>query len=350
MNHLAKLTHYQEEVEKLANGESVVPRRIQIDPVAFCNHDCPFCTYRYTRDADMNALFDLKDIIQFPKMLEIFDDCVALGVKAVEITGGGEPSLHPHFSEMLTELNSRGLKIGLITNGSWRDNQFNRAIDELKKAEWVRFSLDAATPQTHRITHASKRGDFERAIKVIKALVGNEVTVGISFIVQKQNKHEIEAAHQLATELGVDYIRFGGVVFEGERIESIELSINEHQETAALIKTLQDSSTIEVVDNFTNRSCTEFVRYTPGDRCYYAYLANTIGADGRLYPCCIWKYRPKGVIADLNEMRLSEVWNSDIIDRFFGNFDISNNCTRCYLKDKNDFMHGITQITHVDFI
>ena len=97
MEHLIKLAHYQKELEQFSNNELVIPRRVQIDPVAFCNHDCSFCTYRYTQDDDMNALFNLKDIIPLRKMLEIFDDCVELGVKAVEITGGGEPSLHPHF-------------------------------------------------------------------------------------------------------------------------------------------------------------------------------------------------------------------------------------------------------------
>ena len=340
MNHLRKLSYYHKELSQFqAADELIIPRRVQIDPVAFCNHDCSFCTYRYTRDEDINALFNVKDIIPLPKLLEIFDDCVELGVKAVELTGGGEPSLHPHFGTILSELNARGLQIGLITNGSWRDTQLEEAVSELKKAEWVRFSLDAATPETHRVTHASKRRDFERALHAIQSIVGSEATVGISFIVQKQNMHEIEAAVYLAEALKVDYIRIGGVVFEGDQsIASIELTPAEHTDVVLLIAELAGTVDVEVIDNFSNRSCTEFQRYAPGDTCYYSYLGTTIGADLRLYPCCVWKYRPDGVIADLNHIGFADAWRSGAIDKFYKNFDIAQRCTRCYLKDKNDFI------------
>ena len=352
MQHLIKLAHYQKELAQFRNSELVIPRRVQIDPVAFCNHDCQFCTYRYTRNEDMNALFNLKDIIPLSKMLEIFDDCVELGVKAVEITGGGEPSLHPHFTTMLSELNARGLEIGLITNGSWRDTQFESAVRALKKAKWVRFSLDAATPETHRITHASKRGDFERALNAIKAVTSSNIMVGISFIVQKQNMPEIVDAVRLAEKMRVNYIRFGGVVFEGERIENIELSLQEHAETAELIHRLSESSTVEIIDNFSTRSCTDFQRYMPGDTCYYSYLGTTIGADLRLYPCCVWKYRPDGVIADLNRIGFAEAWRSGVIDTFYKSFDIAQQCNRCYLKDKNDFVASLLDrnVRHINFV
>ena len=353
MNHLVKLSRYKKELAQFKKGELVIPRRVQIDPVSYCNHDCQFCTYRYTRDADMNALFDLKDMIPYPKFIEILDDCVELDIKAIELTGGGEPSLHREFVDILKEINDRNIEIGLITNGAWRPKYFDLISDQLQTAEWVRFSLDAATPETHKKTHSSKTGDFEIAISAIQSLIGGETTVGISFIVQNQNVHEIEDAVKLAEELKVDYIRLGGVMFEGtERIDHMELTLEEHVETMELIKKLQSSYDVNIIDNFADRSCTDFERYETGDTCYYSYLGTVIGADLRLYPCCIWKYRPGGVIADLNEVRLADAWLSRAIDKFYESFDIGEKCKRCYLKDKNDFVHLILQdeIEHVNFV
>lgn len=348
--HLVKITHYHKEIAEFQSGGKPIPRRIQIDPVSFCNHDCPFCTYRYTRDKDVNALFDLKDMIPYNKMIEIFNDCAKSGVKAIELTGGGEPSLHPRFVDLLKALNDRELEIGLITNGSWRPKDMMGAIRELRNAEWVRFSLDAATAETHQITHASKRDDFDRAISAIKYLIGHRATVGISFIVQKQNVHEIRDAVHLAEELGVDYIRIGGVMFEGERIDHIELSLEEHEETAELVQELVKTADVEVWDNFTDRSCADYGVYNEGDTCFLSYLALTIGADLRVYPCCIWKYRPDGVIADLNDVRLSEVWENDLLDKFYEKFDLKEKCVRCFLKDKNDFIAQALNSRHVNFI
>ena len=349
MEHLAKLTHYQKEMSQFKSEAMLVPRRIQIDPVSFCNHDCHFCTYRYTRDKDVNALFDLKDMISRNKMIEIFNDCARAGVKAVELTGGGEPSLHPQFVELLSNLNERGLDIGLITNGAWRPKDLMGAVRELRNAEWVRFSLDAATVKTHQITHSSKQGDFDRAIAAIKYLVGYKVTVGISFIVQKQNVHEIEDAVRLAESLGVDYIRLGGVMFEGERIDTVELSREEHEETIDLVQNLVKTSSVEVWDNFTDRSCADYGVYNTGDTCYLSYLALTIGADLRVYPCCIWKYRPDGVIADLKDVKLTDIWEKGLLDKFYEGFDLKEKCVRCFFKDKNDFIARSLISRHVNF-
>ena len=350
VEHLVKIAHYQKELGQFERGELVLPRRIQIDPVSVCNHDCGFCTYRYTRDEDMNALFDLKDVIPLPQMLDIFDDCVDLGVRAIELTGGGEPSLHRDFPAILGELNCRDLEIGLITNGAWRKNQFDDVVSGLWEAEWVRFSLDAATPETHEVTHGARAGDFERALVAIDAFREAPVTVGLSFIVQKQNMHEIEAFADLATELGVDYIRYGGVVFEGERIDEIELSRGEHGDVVKRIESLDCG--VDVIDNFSARSCVEFDRYEEGDTCFYSYLGLTIGADLRLYPCCVWKYRPEGVIADLNKVGLADALRSGVLDEFYKSFSIAGRCNRCYLKDKNDMVAVLLDpnVEHLNFV
>ena len=352
MNNPIKITRYRKELDQFRRGELVVPRKVQIDPVSFCNHDCPFCIYRYDRDADMNALFDLKDILPLAKITEILQDCADLGIKAVELTGGGEPTLHPEFPSILETVLYLGLDLAMVTNGAWQDKHFDQSIKYLSRAEWVRFSLDAATPDTHRIVHASRKGDFEKACKAIEILSASECTVGISFIVQRGNVHEVSEIVPLAEKLGVDYVRIGGVVFEGERIDDIELSITEHIKTAEIVRDIVDTSDINVQDDFSSRSCKTYPQYNAGDTCYYSYLSTTIGADGRLYPCCIWKYRPDGVIADLNEVRLSDVWRSGVVDEYYKKFDISEKCTRCFLKPKNDFVALMLSdtIPHLNYV
>ena len=354
MNSLAKFSYYQDELQQFRDGSDVSLRRIQIDPIAGCNHDCPFCIYRFNRgsnDPDMNALFNESNILSMEKMEEIFDDCVELGVKAVEITGGGEPSLHPKFPEILQMLNERGLQIGLVTNGAWRDKHFDKIIEGLKQATWVRFSLDAATSETHIITHASRKGDFKKATDAIVGLVAHQtVDVGISFIVQKNNYMEICAASDLAEMLGVKYIRFGGVVFEGEKIDHIELGKIEHGNATNAIRMMQNKGHVPIINAFDTRANVDFERYKPGDTCYYSHLATVIGADAKVYVCCVWKYRPDGLIADLNGLRFKDVWLDNGLGGFYEGFDISEKCTRCFLKDKNDHLHSLVTAEHVNFV
>ena len=353
MNDLSKFGYYEKELRQFRQKQPVSLRRIQLDPVSFCNHDCGFCIYRYDRDEDMNALFNKKDMLPFYKLIEIFDDCVDLGVKAIELTGGGEPTLHPRFSEILPALHDRDIEIGLVTNGAWRNKDIDTNIENLKNAVWVRFSLDAATRDTHRKTHVSMPGHFEKAIEIIRELSQPEhvVDVGISFIVQQLNYHELEDAVDLAEELGVKYIRIGGVVFEGERIDHIELCEEKHKDIELRIEKIrQEDRGVEIYDNFSTRSLIEFERYNEGDTCYYSHLATVIGADGKLYVCCVWKYRPEGVIDDLYEKRLLDIWREGALNKFYQRFDIANKCDRCFLKPKNDHLHSLVNAEHINFV
>jgi len=158
-------------------------------------------------------------------------------------------------------------------------------------------------------------------------------------------------AVDLAEALGVKYIRIGGVVFEGERVDNIELSLTEHEYVAAQLQQLQAANRhIKIHDAFRTRSRMKFPRYNEGDTCYYAHLATAIGADGKVYACCIWKYRPEGVIADLHQETFAQVWNTGALDTFFQKFDIAEKCTRCFLKDKNDFIQSLVEAEHIHFV
>ncbi len=351
MNHFAKIALHQDRIDGFRRGEHVSPLKLQIDPVAFCNHDCPFCMFRYTQNEDINALFNAADMLSMSKIVEILDDAVKLGVKAIELTGGGEPSLHPEFHQIVKEVRMRGFDIGLVTNGAWQEKHFASLVENLASAEWVRFSLDAASANTHKVVHASRSGDFEKACAAIEALSKYPVTVGISYVIQKPNLHEVESVVSLGQELGADYVRLAGVVFEADRVESLELAPSEHSDVASVVQKLVSESEIKVYDDFSNRSCADYPQYDSGDDCYFSRLAPAIGADGRLYLCCIWKYRPDGRVADLNEVRFSEVFTSGAFDAFCDNFDFSRKCVRCFLKPKNDFLSVLVGgIEHINFV
>ena len=352
MNLVTKFAYYQKELEQIRDGEPVTLRRVQIDPVAYCNHDCPFCIYRYNRDEDMNALFDVKDLLSFDKMIEIFDDCVRLGIKAVELTGGGEPTLHPQFPEILESLNERGLEIGLVTNGSWREKFYDRIIAGMKNSVWARFSMDASTEETHRVVHAARKGDFDRAKRAIKGLVEHtSADVGISFIVQKTNYFELDEAVDMAEDLGVRYIRIGGLVFEGEKVTHLELDDSQNKEVSERVDDIMSQDrNLEIYNAFNSRSLVDFERYNKGDDCYYSYISTVIGADAKVYPCCVWKYRPAGVIADLNEIGFAEAWDKNALGKFYDNFDISEKCNRCHLIDKNKALYSFVTAGHINFV
>ena len=371
MNELSswKAVHHPDRINAFRSKRMVYPIQLQIDPVAGCNHDCPFCIYRYHKDDDLNALFDESDIISYDKMIEIFDDCVAMGVKAVEMTGGGEPSAHPQFVELLTALHDRGLEIGLVTNGagnSWKTKRV-ATIEAMSQSTWARFSLDASSPATHMITHRSRHGDFEVAIDNIHNLCktikksNSDTVVGITFVIIPENAFEIVSIAILANTLGVDYLRYTPMVFGENSVPEIEARAKPFYDDRLRTQIADDIEKaisldldVRLVDAFTDRNSIRhsFGEYQSGDECHFSHLQAVIGADERLYPCCVWKYRPIGNIGSIKELGFKELWDSQQRRDYYDRLDISETCKTCFLKPKNDTLKYLLDPnpSHVNFI
>ena len=51
-------------------------------------------------------------------MLEIIDDCIDMGVKAITFSGGGETLIYPYIVDVLKKLQDSPIKFATLTNGA----------------------------------------------------------------------------------------------------------------------------------------------------------------------------------------------------------------------------------------
>lgn len=119
--HLGKLALLQEGVAS--------PIMIHMSPTHRCQMNCNFCCFKNRENKTLDMpLSVMKDgISQF----------YSLGTKAVELTGGGEPTLYPYINEALDWLTWLGLRMGINTNAV--DSQL---IERWELFDWVRVSLN----------------------------------------------------------------------------------------------------------------------------------------------------------------------------------------------------------------
>ena len=98
-----------------------------ISPTSKCNLSCSYCSV-----AKRNRQFQIE--------LSVIQDYVtklkSRGLKAVILTGGGEPLLYPDFNQLVCWLKNEGLKVALITNGTLCDR-----VDTWELFDWVRVSI-----------------------------------------------------------------------------------------------------------------------------------------------------------------------------------------------------------------
>lgn len=127
-----KLLAWPEVLAKLKRYRLPTPINLQISPTNACNLNCQFCS---VANRDQSLELPLEDILRFIDELSISGT-----TKAVEITGGGEPTLYPQINELIDEVKRRGFSIGLITNGLQLCNFVPDCF--LAKLTWIRISVN----------------------------------------------------------------------------------------------------------------------------------------------------------------------------------------------------------------
>jgi organic radical activating enzyme len=135
----SKIEHHQEAMKKLHETGYGTPIVSHIMPTDVCNLKCSFCSVGNRNDEEQKDKYGL----DLGKIETYLDTLTPLGLKAVILSGGGEPTAYRdrdghNFRDLISTIKARELEIGLITNGTMLDT-YNDVIDDSFK--WVRVSL-----------------------------------------------------------------------------------------------------------------------------------------------------------------------------------------------------------------
>jgi MoaA/NifB/PqqE/SkfB family radical SAM enzyme len=197
-----KLKYYPEEVARWARTGQGTPLHVEIGPTNRCNHHCSFCSVDWITHG--------KVLIDTDVLVRAIHSMADVGVRSAYFAGEGEPLLHKDMDKFVQAATSRGMKCSMSTNASMLTAK--RLPGLWPHFAWVRFSLDAATYETHNSIHGNK--DFERIIKNIRRAVeykkehNLEVEMGAQFIVMEENIAEMEDFADLMKDVGVDNVQF----------------------------------------------------------------------------------------------------------------------------------------------
>ena len=108
-SNVSKLLKHLDKIKLLQDKKRPSPVMFHMSPCNPCNLTCTFCCF---------ANRTLKEMLTFEQMKKAIDSFVELGTTGMELTGGGEPTLHPDFGRVVNYAYEKGLKIGVVTNGT----------------------------------------------------------------------------------------------------------------------------------------------------------------------------------------------------------------------------------------
>lgn len=373
-----KAVRHLDVIQGVREGKSVRPAHVQLIISDLCNQSCNFCSYRapgysssemfyeivtpdkksaLRRDPDhQERNYNPNRMIPFGKILEILDDCKAMGVSGVQITGGGEPTVHPKFLETLEACRERGLAYSVVTNGVNIAKKWTPELAQaIAHAAWMRISLDAGQRGTYAKIRNVPGDHFDAACQAISLLAETRranasmispngprtpsatLVIGVGFVVTPANWFEVGDAVALAKSLGADNIRISAQFSNDD--EQLFASFHDRcaDLCAATVHKYHGKDGFQVYNRFGQKLDELRLKHPEKAFCGYQSITTYIGATLDVYRCCVTSYSQQGLVGSLKEQRFKDLWLSQARADDMACFDATK-CPRCQFTKINEFL------------
>lgn len=338
-----KFFGFADQLNALRKGEVAAPVHVRIKPINRCNHDCWYCAYRAS-NLQLGEKMDLGDVLPKDKMLELADDLIDMGVKAVTFSGGGEPTLYKRLPDIIERLAMGGIKVAALTNGSNLKGRMAEAL--AKHGTWVWVSVDAWDDASYAKARGIKEGAFTKLLENIRAFhaMESDCELGISFTVGKENHAHIAEIAELFKDAGAQHMKVSGAVVSNDMHE-VNLY---HREIAdAVLAQIEQAQRLEL-DGFhiVNHYHEMEERFEKDyETCPFLQYLTVIGADGGVYTCQDKAYTEAGRLGSIADQSFKKFWRSpENRDAIYG-LNPSRSCRHhCVAHSKNLALHEILSV------
>ncbi len=356
LKHTDKLAEWQEK------GYTSAPVILDLDLTDRCNHKCPLCIYG---DTNTETKF-----IPTNKAKEILTDAYEMGSKAVTFAGGGDPTCHSDFEEIILHARSGGMETALFSNCYEMNDSLIETI--VSQCTWMRVSLDADGPAIYKKTHGMNEEVFNQSIANVEKIIkrardsGSDLVLGICYLIGPHTIPGIYNAAKLAKNLGAHAIRFRPFFNFQDHRTSIEDLLDFKSKKGKSRGNILDEMDRQLSMAMELKSKDFDVSY-PGYRltalrdgpprgfpvCHYPHFSASITADMKLYPCCPLKGYEQYAIGDISKSSFKEVWLSPERRKVHEKIDFKSCPNPCQFDGHARLLYKISQskdMQHKNFL
>lgn len=270
------------------------PRWVQIEITNRCNLDCQMCQRKH-----FGLEYEDISLEMFEKIIDRLLDTV----KTVNLTGWGEPFIHPDIFLMMNYAKQNGLRVGLTSNGYLLDAECRKKIIEVG-LDAISFSIENICPDGHNDKGHQFSEQCLLNIKELLELRGGSIVPQVHFNTTIHKNNNILPIIKFAKEYGVDGInlqrldiRFNRMLERPTRKEERQLC----KEVIRLGKELGIRINCPEIENKGLRPSALRDRFCPT-----LYSNLYINIFGDVTPCCAL---PRYAVGNILKTPLLEIWN-----------------------------------------
>jgi len=304
--HLDTVRRTRSVVEGTVAGEVLpAPVMLLVYPTMVCTARCDDClSQTVLRDRSHMGLDLFSSIVQQAR---------EMGIKCIELSGGGEPLAHPRIEHLLNTLGSLhpGAQRGLLTNGmglvSDRRSGGTRKRQELADAlllnlSYLRLSFTQQAEKDNKV--AQRFWDGTRYLCERRLKTNRQARIGVKFLLTASNGGGLPDKVHLALDAGVDHVKIRTVRSETRRPTMATIRETEQH--------LADLKTSEWARRYPNAEVQIDLRPIEagiGFACWISPLLGVVDSDGEMYCCFNYPNEPESAkIGSLRSMSLQDIW------------------------------------------
>lgn len=359
-SHVEKIEKIYENIAKTHNKQITLkpgPWRITFDTNPdYCNYSCVMCECfsPYSKVKDNKKAEGIKPkIMPIATIRKVIEEAACTPLREIIPSTMGEPLMYKNFDEIINLCHEFGLKLNLTTNGSFVVKGAKKWAELLIPVlSDIKISWNGATKETHeKIMRGSKWEEVTENLKTFLNVRDNlfkntgktcSVTLQLTFL--ETNLPEIYELTKMAIELGIDRIKGHHLWAHFEEIKHLSMRRNKeaitrwNREVERLYelrdKILLSNGRKIKLENFTILNSEAPEDLAPGGSCPFLGKEAWINPLGKFSPCCAPdELRAQlGDFGNVNEMRLEEIWQSNLYQNLQKNYLNYNLCKTCNMR------------------
>jgi MoaA/NifB/PqqE/SkfB family radical SAM enzyme len=322
----SKPLHHLDRLQAIKEGKRPPPVNCELDFSLRCDYACQGCHFAYTHTRGPWAGKAEKpegaipggDLIDYDFAVDIFHQLAGYGVKSLTITGGGEPTIHPRFDDLVLAAHNAGLELGIYTHGSHLRGE--RAAWMKQHFKWIYFSFDAHDVESYKLHKGVNR--FDRVCDNIRNIVAlpGDATIGMGFLLAQDNYQHAYTMQKLGRDLGVDYVQFRPLIEYNQKTPNVLI-----EDTSWITEAVQLLQQYDG-DPFVIADISRFVRYRDWTghgypTCFWSALQTVVTPNGLVWRCTNKREHPDGLLGDLTMDSFADIWQ-----RSGGACSLTNQC------------------------